>query len=258
VTSELEALLGAAQSLPWPGVWTVAQLAAALLALLCFWQHARSTSLLLCFAVALGFGAVGAFALGLIYRLPGWLRGTDDLVGAAAWGALAGTSLAFAILVRRRGELVPRALDASTPALGVLLAIGRIGCFLGGCDAGGISHMPWAVRFPAGSPTFREHVARGLILPTDRASLAVAPLQLVEVAAAFAIAWLASRVLARTRLVPGAVFAFGVTSYAAVRLLVELQREATTESVAARLTSAVLLACGAVWIAKVAPRFRSV
>jgi phosphatidylglycerol:prolipoprotein diacylglycerol transferase len=36
------------------------------------------------------------------------------------------------------------------------MAIGRIGCFLNGCCFGGACDLPWAVRFPYGSPAQRQ------------------------------------------------------------------------------------------------------
>ena len=37
------------------------------------------------------------------------------------------------------------------------LALIRTGCFLAGCDHGKITGVAWAVRFPAGSPAWRDH-----------------------------------------------------------------------------------------------------
>jgi phosphatidylglycerol:prolipoprotein diacylglycerol transferase len=43
-------------------------------------------------------------------------------------------------------------LDIIAPSAALGMAIGRIGCFLNGCCHGGVCDLPWAVRFPFGSP----------------------------------------------------------------------------------------------------------
>jgi phosphatidylglycerol---prolipoprotein diacylglyceryl transferase len=75
---------------------------------------------------------------------------------------------------RMRLPIVPT-LAASTPALAIGHAIGRIGCFLVGDDYGRPTNLPWAVAFPRGLP------------PTD---IPVHPTQLYEMAALFVVAWL--------------------------------------------------------------------
>jgi phosphatidylglycerol:prolipoprotein diacylglycerol transferase len=41
------------------------------------------------------------------------------------------------------------------------VGLGRIGCFLNGCCYGGLSDLPWAVRFPEESPAFADQAQRG-------------------------------------------------------------------------------------------------
>ncbi|MCK4340759.1 MAG: prolipoprotein diacylglyceryl transferase [Phycisphaerae bacterium] len=43
-------------------------------------------------------------------------------------------------------------LDIMAPSAALGMSIGRIGCFLNGCCWGGVCDLPWAVRFPFGSP----------------------------------------------------------------------------------------------------------
>lgn len=43
-------------------------------------------------------------------------------------------------------------LDITAPSAALGMAIGRIGCFVNGCCWGGVCDLPWAVRFPFGSP----------------------------------------------------------------------------------------------------------
>ena len=70
-------------------------------------------------------------------------------------------------------------LDITTPALAWGLAITRMGCFLNGCGWGGVcvdphdphhqkASIPWAVRFPYGSPAMNQQYEFGqLTLPAE-------------------------------------------------------------------------------------------
>ena len=99
--------------------------------------------------------------------------------GGMSWfGGFAG-GVGTALIVMRRQRLpIVATLAASTPALAIGHAIGRIGCFLVGDDYGRPSDLPWAVAFPRGLP------------PTD---VRVHPTQLYEMAALFIVAWLLIR-----------------------------------------------------------------
>ena len=99
--------------------------------------------------------------------------------GGMSWfgGLLGGVGTAL-IVMRRMHLPVVATLAASTPALAIGHAIGRIGCFLVGDDYGRPSDLPWAVAFPRGLP------------PTD---VRVHPTQLYEMFALFVVAWLLIR-----------------------------------------------------------------
>jgi phosphatidylglycerol:prolipoprotein diacylglycerol transferase len=99
--------------------------------------------------------------------------------GGMSWsgGFVGGVGTALVILRRQNLPIVPT-LAASTPALAIGHAIGRIGCFLVGDDYGRPSDLPWAVAFPRGLP------------PTD---VRVHPTQLYEMIALFILAWLLIR-----------------------------------------------------------------
>jgi len=99
--------------------------------------------------------------------------------GGMSWfgGLLGGVGTALIVMRRMRLPIVPT-LAASTPALAIGHAIGRIGCFLVGDDYGRPSDLPWAVAFPRGLP------------PTD---VRVHPTQLYEMFALFVVAWLLIR-----------------------------------------------------------------
>jgi phosphatidylglycerol---prolipoprotein diacylglyceryl transferase len=121
--------------------------------------------------------------------------------GGMSWfgGLLGGVGTAL-IVMRRMHLPFVATLAASTPALAIGHAIGRIGCFLVGDDYGRPSDLPWAVAFPRGLP------------PTD---VRVHPTQLYEMFALFVVAWLLIRwrrrgvadavVLARYLVLAGAV-----------------------------------------------------
>lgn len=224
MTGVLEATLQAARAAPFPGSWAGAQMLAALVALGYVWVRARYWPLLICFALALPTGALGAFALGFAFRLVDRIAGRDvDLLGVAAYGALAGVVLVFVRLSRRHGINVLAGLDLIAPALALLVAIGRLGCFLSGCDAGHVSDSVLSIRFPAGSAVFHDHVRQGLVLATDAWSLAVHPAQLYEAGSALGLAALGHQ-LGRRSVAPG--LAFGVTAlgYALVRGFVDTLR----------------------------------
>jgi phosphatidylglycerol:prolipoprotein diacylglycerol transferase len=50
-------------------------------------------------------------------------------------------------------------LDIIAPSAALGMAIGRIGCYLNGCCHGGLCDLPWAVRFPYGSPASTQQWA---------------------------------------------------------------------------------------------------
>src|SRR5882762_3461651 len=109
--------------------------------------------------------------------------------GGMSWfGGFAGGVLTALIVMRRMRLPVVATVAASTPALAIGHAIGRIGCFLVGDDYGRPSDLPWAVAFPQGLP------------PTD---VRVHPTQLYEMFALFIMAWLLIRW--RRRGVPDAI-----------------------------------------------------
>jgi phosphatidylglycerol:prolipoprotein diacylglycerol transferase len=95
-------------------------------------------------------------------------------------GALAGLLVTLPVL--RRWLLSTISLGAVgdwlAPAMGFAEGVGRIGCFVAGCCFGVVSDLPWAVRFPPGSPAALFHVAQGWSTSETAPSLPVHPLQL--------------------------------------------------------------------------------
>jgi phosphatidylglycerol:prolipoprotein diacylglycerol transferase len=242
-------------------VWGIFQIVAVLAAFAWFARRAQDNrgKLCACLAIAFAGAAAGAVLLGLAAKLPEWVRSGFDLrvfarAGIMAYGALAGLALTFAISVRLWGLRALPALDRLAPCLGVMVLLARLGCFFGGCDFGAVTSAPWGVRFPPESPAFQRHVEDGLILASDRASLAVHPTQLYEAAAGLAMIVVALAVeRARPRAFgAGAAFAAAASTYAALRFAIEALRGDTPRGASGPLTmsqwwSALILAGGALW-----------
>jgi len=170
-------------------------------------------------ALAVGFGLLGAKALFLLVSLPRILEaGFWPFLahGGLVWyGGLIGGAAAVLTYLRAYRLDVARFSDLAAPALAVGHAVGRLGCFVGGCCWGRPSTLPWAVTFPPG-PYFQ-----GPDVPLH-------PVQLYESAAELglaAVAFLLPRLRARSgaRRVPeGATFAVWLAGYGAVRLVMGL------------------------------------
>jgi prolipoprotein diacylglyceryltransferase len=138
------------------------------------------------------------------------------------WGYLAGAA-AVVVVCRRDGVSVARMADLAVIPLGVALAFARVGCFMAGCDYGKVSALPWAVRFPAGSPAWRDHVHAGLIPAGRAASLPVHPTELYEALLGLVIVGIAV-VAGRRRRKDGELFVLAAATYAIGRLAIELLR----------------------------------
>jgi phosphatidylglycerol:prolipoprotein diacylglycerol transferase len=152
------------------------------------------------------------------------------------WGYLAGGG-AVAVMCRGHGVPLARFADLATAPLGLALMLARLGCFVAGCDYGKVSSLPWAVRFPAPSPAWADHVAAGLV-PADRtASLPVHPTQLYEAALGLAIAGgalLFSRLPLRR---DGRIFLIAACAYALGRIAIEDLRGDAGRGIYAGLSS---------------------
>jgi phosphatidylglycerol:prolipoprotein diacylglycerol transferase len=156
-------------------------------------------------AAAVGSGFFGA---GALFAAVEWLT-TQTLPAAPGvvfyGGAITGT-LGFAWLARAHGLPLPAALDALLPALPIGHAIGRVGCYLGGCCYGAAWSGPWAVTYlhplaPAAHPSLPRH-------PWPLYEAAV----LIALAISFARKW---------ELRPGHASAWYVLLYAAARFALE-------------------------------------
>jgi prolipoprotein diacylglyceryl transferase len=151
------------------------------------------------------------------------------------WGYLGG-AVAVALVCKREGLSLARIGDLAVIPLGVALVFARTGCFIAGCDYGKASSLPWAVRFPAGSPAWRDHVRSGLIQPDAASSLPVHPTELYEALLGLAIVAIAVA-FARRRRKDGELFVAGAAAYAIGRVVIETLRGDAGRGIYAGLSS---------------------
>jgi len=112
----------------------------------------------------------------------------EGITGLVFYGGVIGAVLGTLIYLKKiRKVAVLPCYDALIPGVALGLAFGRIGCFLASCCWGRTCNLPWAVRFPAGSGAFCEHVEKGWIDVNSTLSLPVHPAQLYAVVAALAV-----------------------------------------------------------------------
>jgi phosphatidylglycerol:prolipoprotein diacylglycerol transferase len=173
-------------------------------------------------------GFIGARVL-YIVRHPETIQHVGDIFklwqgGIVFYGCIMG-GLTGSILYWTRHPFPFRAMaDAVAPALAVGIALGRLGCFLNGCCFGAVSDFPLAVRFPAGSPAWLQHVQLGLISPTATHSLAVHPTQLYSALDGLFLLGLLTWYFPRRRR-DGEVMALLMVTYPISRFLLECLRD---------------------------------
>ena len=111
-----------------------------------------STTLLIGAAAAF----LGARALCMMEHPPegwaAWLQLYDIAEGGFSLaGGAVGASVGAWLYLRLKGLPANDLADAAAPAMGLALALARLGCFMAGCEFGTPSSLPWAISFPAGS-----------------------------------------------------------------------------------------------------------
>ena len=97
-------------------------------------------------------GVIGAR---LEYVRVNWAQFSDDLSrvfalrdgGLVFYGALLFALPTLVILTSRRKQNLPRVLDAIAPAIPLMHALGRVGCFSAGCCHGRPTDVGWGVVF---------------------------------------------------------------------------------------------------------------
>lgn len=153
--------------------------------------------------------------------------------GTYIQGFVVGTFATTSVLLAATGRPIGPFLDATAPGLFLAMAVGRPGCFLGGCCVGRPTASHW-----------------GIWSSDRRVGVRRVPVQLLEAAMALVLGLVALVLFLTVTLpVPGALFAGGVAAYTVGRqLLFPLRREPRRTS-AGRLL--VLVASGAVVCAMV-------
>ncbi len=211
-----------------------------------------------CYLAAVTAGIVIPMAIDTLQQLFATGRVNLRWAGMTSfWGYLAGIA-AVAAVCRAHRIPVARLLDLAAAPIGMALCFVRLGCFLAGCDYGKVTSVPWAVRFPAGSPAWVDHLQSGLLPPGRADSLPVHPTQLYEALLGLVMVGLAL-VARRSRWVrarEGRVFLVIAAAYALGRLPIEAVRGDAGRGIYLGLSSgqifslAVLLAIGVTIVAR--------
>jgi phosphatidylglycerol:prolipoprotein diacylglycerol transferase len=107
--------------------------------------------------------------------------------GLHAPGGILGAVIGSAILLPLLRIPAAKFADGLAPAVGVGIALARLGCFLHGCCFGGLCPYPWGVTLPADSYVFMRQLEARLLAPGAVRSLPIHPLPLYFAAAGLAI-----------------------------------------------------------------------
>ena len=148
-----------------------------------------------------------------------------DGQGLVAYGGYIGGIVVSMVGFRIIHDNFWRFADHAAPSFALGLAIVRVGCFLNGCDFGGVCDQAWAVSFPAGSPAHEWHHECGLIEADAPASKPVHPTQLY--ATGYGLALFAFLLWSRTwkRLFYGQQMMLFLGIYAVLRFGNEILRD---------------------------------
>ncbi len=196
----------------------------------------------------LGYSAGAGFAGSyLMFVAVEWARTGDPMAGLRTgglvfYGAVPGVAIASYLSARAFELPYLRILDQSAPAIALGHALGRIGCFLGGCCFGAEWHGPWAVTYvhpmaPGAHPSVPRH-----------------PSPLYESLGLLVLAFVFALVPAQRVGTGERILAYGA-SYAVLRFLVETTRGDAIRGLfiglsTSQLTSIALFTFAAVMLAR--------
>jgi phosphatidylglycerol:prolipoprotein diacylglycerol transferase len=149
------------------------------------------------------------------YRDDPWRVLALDMRDFSLYGGLILAGLTAMIVCRLANINIWTLADCAAPALGLGIAVTRVGCFLKGCCFGVPTNVPWAVVYPIGSPAHLHQINEDVtaVLYGPRA---VHPTQVYEMLAAIASA-IAAVVLLRRRLPDGVPFLAGAVIFTSFR-----------------------------------------
>jgi phosphatidylglycerol:prolipoprotein diacylglycerol transferase len=164
------------------------------------------------------FGLLGAKLLLVIVFLPDMIREGNPfalLTGGGVWlGGVLGGLIAFRWRVRKERVPAAPALDILFAVLPFSHALGRLGCFLGGCCYGRPTDVPWAVVYT--HPLAEKLQGTPLGIPLHPYPLYEVFLELLNFAICLAVL--------RRKTTPGAVAATWVGLYGTQRFFLEWLR----------------------------------
>lgn len=196
-----------------------------------------------------------------LYSLVEW--GQVGMLPAAAWnpngyrypGGLLAVLLVVPLVMRLYGSGMTgwRFGDLLAPSIAVAMGIARLGCFLHGCCYGRVSWLPWAVRFPAHSQAWTEHVQAGMLSPSALASLPVHPLQLYFLTWSLLVAvWLQRR--ARRPHRDGDILLAFLVAHEGGKALLEWFRAPAPLPHLVLISASLAVLGGAVWAVRISAR----
>jgi phosphatidylglycerol:prolipoprotein diacylglycerol transferase len=144
--------------------------------------------------------------------------------GLVAYGGMISGTIATWYCCRKRGIPLLQWADVAAPSVVLGTAITRVGCLLFGCDFGARSSLPWAIRFPSGSPAWHRHIDLYGLPRAAEWSYPVHPTQVYEtLVGLFLFALL--MLIRKYRTFSGQVFLGWVLGYGILRPLIEIVRD---------------------------------
>lgn len=163
----------------------------------------------------------------LQFGFPRSLSGFWSTGGFALYGGLFGVLTACTVYYFIHPYPIRMYLDCVAPALALGLFLGRIGCFLAGCNGGIPSDLPWGVRFPRDTPVFYHQSKAGLIEGWESFALPAHPTQLYESLFGLTALMLLLLLFREKQRDGGQVFFTGMLWYAVYRFATEPLRADT-------------------------------
>lgn len=103
-------------------------------------------------------GLLGAKIHYLILHPDAWPENLLSGEGLVWFGGLFGAIAGVVIVTLLSKQRLAAIMDSGAPAVSVGYGVGRIGCFLRGCDHGTPTDLPWGVTFKQGIPPTTEPV----------------------------------------------------------------------------------------------------
>lgn len=145
--------------------------------------------------------------------------------GLVFQGAIPAAVLYVSWSLKRRNLSFRTVADVVMPYVPVAQAFGRGGCFLKGCCHGNrADQLPWAIRFPEGSPAFNTHQQHFPDFPVDATwSFPVHPTQIYSICLLLGMCGLLL-LLRKKRTFEGVTFPAYFAFYGVCRFIVEIYR----------------------------------